>query len=205
MGGRGGSSGKGSSGGGARTLSSEKEAEQFFAESDKKWLSKLTNKEESAIESYTEGGYQRINSSLRKGKTTEDSEVIDSAISKYEVKESFTTYRTGSNELLASIGVKTAQDVNSKNLKGKTVSDKAFLSTSTLKNIALDDLGDGIQIPKSQILLKIDVTPGKGKGAFIKKVSGAPEESEFLIKRGAKMKIKGARTENGRTVIDLQY
>ena len=205
MGGRGTPSGKGSYGGGARTLSSEKEAEQFFAESDKKWLSKLTNKEESAIENYTEGGYQRINSSLRKGKTTEDSEVIDSAINKYEVKEPFTTYRTGSNELLASIGIKTAQDVKDKNLKGKTVSDKAFLSTSTLKNIALDDLGDGIQAPKSQILLKIDVTPGKGKGAFIKKVSGAPEESEFLMKRGAKMKIKGARTENGRTVIDLQY
>lgn len=168
---------------------------------EKQWIKGLTEDERFVLNSYSFGGYW-VNDELRKGENDPNDETIklmDKAISKFELNKDIKVYRNSSADLVN--GYTTAEEIN-KNLKGKTVKDLGYMSTSTDKSVssATDESGAGLY---GDISYEIKVSKGKGKGAFISGISGAPGESEFLLKRGTKFKVLGARTEKGKTIVSL--
>lgn len=186
MGGRGSSSGV-KKGGGFRTFGSERETYGFFgvgkggAYDD--WYDAATDMEKTEIYNYTDEDYMDINELLRSGKTSnpyineETVEKMDAAIAKFDLKRGITTFRGSSNTLIG--GAKTVEQINA--MKGTIVTDKGFMSTTTLKGEEFGGMKYKIRIPK-----------GKGRGVYVDPMSAHQGESEFLLKRNTKFRIAGA-------------
>lgn len=169
------------------------------------WRASTTNEEKDAVYNYTTSAFRKINDNLRAGNPpTDEDKILDSAISKFDLKEGITVTRGSSTDLLAPLGLsgtpeEMAKQINENHVGGVLI-DKAYLSTSTSTESAFS----------GEVKYKIGVTPGKGKGAFIGEVSEYRSESEFLFARGAKQRITGAGVEdNGyghnRLVVYLRY
>lgn len=175
---------------------------QFKSDGNRsEWVKSLTDDERFVLNSYSAGGYW-INDELRQGVDASNSEtakLMDKAISKFELEQDINVYRNSSADLVN--GYTTAEDIN-KNLKGKTVKDLGYMSTSTSKSVAntVDETGTNLY---GDVQYEIKVTKGRGKGAYISDVATSPGESEFLLKRGTKFKVLGARTEKGKTIVSL--
>lgn len=202
MGNKGQSSGKGVAGGGARYK--EVTDDSIFNKSVDKWQSDISNSELSAAELYTGSSYADWNDSLRTkdGKGWEvNTDNLDNALSKFELKENIVTYRgLGRGALKAMFG-SDAPDIKTINdMKGSIISDKAFLSTSIDRSVAEDFSG-------LRYILKINVPKGKGRGAYVDPISMHSGEREFLMPRNTNLKISGVYRDSndGNTYINVDY
>lgn len=145
------------------------------------WINKLSPNEKYAIKKYSYNSHEsgnkkfffRLNAFLRKdymGNDTdmlaEYSELISSAISKYQLKQDLICYRK--------------VDFVAKNLLvvGNIISFDQFISTSIFKNSCL----------RKEILMKIHVPKGS-VGAYIELLSSYPEQYEFLLDKNCRYRI----------------
>lgn len=123
--------------------------------------------------SYTGSAYHEINSSLRGGRTHSSVKFMDRAM--YEVTEDFSVTRGMGTE---GFGLGYIGDDAVKQLVGKTIADKGFLSTSTNPIF-----GGGVR-------LNIEVPKG-ARGHWAKPISIHSSENEFIMARGTRMTILG--------------
>lgn len=160
---------------------SPEEVKTWVGDYEVEYIKALTNDERDAVKDYTLVGYSGVNRYLR-GKSEaspEDLRLIeelDKAISKFTLKDDILVYRNVGRDALPPYGF----DIM--DLVGKEYNDKAFMSTSVLKDGAFS---------RYDVMLEITVPKGKGNGAYINGLSTfKDEEYEFLIKRDATFKIK---------------
>ena len=166
--------------------------------------SQLSEEEATAVRQYIGSYYSNMNADLRGGyslssKSENRKKLIDSAISKQVLDKPMTVYRGVSGEVF---GV--ARNIELKEIEpfiGKTVWDKAFMSTSFEKEGAFHD----------DILFNIKIPAGKGIGIDISKHlpskrngSAKEREAEFLIARDSGLKILRIKRINDRFEIDAE-
>lgn len=157
---------------------------------------------------YTGDYYGEVNNYLRTGKYKQyekysDEEHaqeiihdVDDSIKSFDLKSPITVYRASDSSLFGKSKM-TYEEMQS--LIGKEFTDKAYLSTSMLKELP------GEQTVGGSIDYKIQVPAGKGIGAYIAQFSENSQEREFLINRNSRYKvISVVRDSNGRTQITLQ-
>ena len=158
---------------------------------NKSWEDKLSQNERDAIADYTNKTDEEINTALRKKKIPEKLRPIikniDSALSKYELSQSIITYR-GINVSAFDNGIQV----------GSSFTEKGYSSTSVDKFIA----GDFLKSEKD-VLMRIVVPSGKGRGAFIGNVSNKPSEREFLLARDTKFTITKIGQVQGYIMVDV--
>jgi hypothetical protein len=144
----------------------------------------LTAAEIDALAAYSGAAYQRINRALRSGEDMDGDlratvRLLDSAIAKHPVARRFTVYR--------GVGENYASELERLDLEeGDTIIEAAFLSTSTHLDVArqfLGSMGGGM-------ILKIHV-PAGGNALDMHPYSNFPEEHEFLLPRGVKLRAIG--------------
>ena len=182
MGGRGGSGERND----FAVLSSDRDNDYFFDDMSRNWGYNLTNAEEVALSEYTMYNNQQINDYLREGKISDFTEEelkrqatqIKSALDKFDLTEGLTLYRAGNS--------------------GSIIKEfKSFVSTSTDIKLAEKYLGN-----RADTLYIIQVSKGKGKGAYVAPKSEVPEEHEFLLNRGLRPTVvsRSKKTINGKNV-----
>lgn len=140
---------------------------------------KLTANEKSTISSYSGDDFLRINKALRDGDTSDPSvKRLDSAVSKGKLGGG-TLYRGMTRE--AAKALFPGGSINA----GDTISDKAFLSTSS-------DVGEASARSLGGVLLKIETTSGS-TGLDLSSISRNESEKETLLPRNAKLKVLGVK------------
>ena len=159
------------------------------------WYEQMWEKEyDETIYRYTGDYYSYINSYLRSGDFTapsgdyyykndadKDIKEIDYAISKFEFMKPLTVYRDSDTSLFG--GRKMSYE-QLKALEGATVTDKAYMSTSLLKDLP------GEQTVGGAVSYRIDIPASAGKAAYIAKSSENPQEREVLVARNSQYKVK---------------
>lgn len=160
---------------------SSEDVKKWIGVDDVEWIKLLDQNEIDAVKDYSSIGYSEVNRYLRgqKERTTEALHLInglDGAINKFNLKDDIIVYRNVGRDALPPHGYDIME------LKGMEYSDKAYMSTSVLKDGAFST---------HDIMFEIVVPKGKGNGAYINEISSFKDiEYEFLIKRGAKFIIK---------------
>lgn len=159
-----------------------------------KWYSGLSSDEKLCVSGYCAADYDTVNSFLRKNNGFEyiDKDFaedmisnLDSAIEKFELRESVKTYR-GAN--LDSI-LKLYPDAEKfSDLIGNIYHDKGYMSSSPLKSVAEKFATENGQ---DGVLFEIDVPNGSGLGAYVNQLAGQfqDDEYEFLIRRNTSLEI----------------
>lgn len=177
---------------------------------EQSWKNALSFDERRALRTYSEMGYEEINSKLRKGydpakatglKSTTEKVIdrVDTSLAKYTNAEKMTVWRGINNTDSWRASGKTIGGLK----LGDTFTEKAYSSTSINKT-AQFALGD------KAVLFEIKVPAGTGLGAPITNISSYSNEAEFLIKRNATFKVTkiaknqtvGSRT--GLTIMTLE-
>jgi len=166
--------------------------------------SQLSEDEAKAVRQYIGSYYSNMNADLRGGYTLNSKaenrkKLIDSAIHKQRLDKPITVYRGVSGDIF---GVGRNIELNEiEPFIGKTVWDKAFMSTSFEKEGAFHD----------DILLNIKVPAGKGIGIDISKHlpskienSAKEREAEFLIARDCGLKILAVKKVDNRFEVDAE-
>lgn len=161
-----------------------------------------------ALYTYAGEKFAWINSWLRTGKMNPpkgayddehrktDIRDIDYAISKFSLNKPLTVYRSSDSSLL---GKEKMTYEQMRSMVGKTVNDKAYVSTSTVRELP------GEQTVGGEVNYVINVPKGKGVGAYIPKFSENPQEREFLLARGMDYKIVDVRKDKyGTAVVHLE-
>lgn len=157
-----------------------------------KWRKSLTQDEKDSILDYTAGGYGDINDYFRKRgawkeineeKVKNASQYLDSAISKYRLKENIVVQRGVMEDALDDMISKYGDDIE--NLIGKVFHDDGYVSTTVLQ-------GNTVATTKP-VVFEISVPAGVGRGAYVNELSGFTDiEYEFLLRRGASYTITDA-------------
>lgn len=195
--------GRGSSkAGGGGMVIDYREANNFFGS---EWENSLTTSEMVSIADYAGDAYKDINSALwgtdgdldriPDNLTTADGEnvkreiqAIDSALAKGTLSQNIIVYRGDQGDIFQGAD---ASQINK--MKGRTFQNMGYSSAS------IDINGSTPQ----KYLYKITVPKGKGRGAYIQNLSPHTTEYEYLIKRSAKYKIKGAIQQGNQVIVDL--
>lgn len=175
------------------------------------WAKALTNMEKKFIKDYTGSDYMGLNRALR----TENQETIkfyernirflERAIKKYEVTEPFSTYRGMSYRFLESIDEDFYDEISrfgkytkaeqanmlKDKLLGNIINDKGYCSTAVTPERAFS--GD--------VKMRIKVTEGKGKGAFIQSLSKFKSENEFLINKNSNFLVENVYFDEEKHII----
>ncbi len=189
-------------GGGTGRVISPFEADSFFGN---QWDSDLKSDEEVAMWDYADSGYEAVNSSLwdadgdpsripDSAVTSEGMSVLeeisslDSAIAKAAIPETIIVYRGDQGDIFNGMD---ASQINK--MKGQRFQNMGYSSSSISQDAAF----------QKKYIYKITVPKGKGHGAFIRDHSPHFTEHEFLIKRNAIFKIKGAVAQGQQIVVDL--
>lgn len=183
-----------------------KSARQFFKDIASEWEGSLSENEKKGITEYTDWRSYNINEDLRNGKYAiskykNQIDGIDNAISKFSLPQKIKVYR-GTNILEFGKAFNDFSDI--KTLEGKTISLPSFTSTSTNYEIADKEFN-------GEVFLKIDIEKGKGKGAYVDYLTymnpddEEARESEFLLKRNSKLKIKKvSQREDGKIIVEAE-
>lgn len=151
------------------------------------WEQGLTQDEKQGLYDYARSAYSVINDTLE-GKTVNNVDQalvakeikdIQSALNKYTLKSPILVTRTDNGQLL---GLNSASYQQLKNMEGKTVDVKRFVSTDTS---AVSSANYG------SVNYTIEVPKGKGMGAWLPTTAGnlSKGEAEFLINSGRKYEI----------------
>ena len=157
------------------------------------WEDEMFDKSiDETIHNYTGERYLWINEYLRTGEfngpkswyqkddVEQDIKELDEAVESFDLKKPVTVYRSSDSNLLGNEKMSYEQ---MRAMVGKTVSDKAYLSTSTLKELPGEQTVGGV------VDYVIDVPAGKGNGAYVARYSENSSEREMLLRRGASYKI----------------
>lgn len=187
-----------------KILSTQKEFDQH-AKKYKAWEKSLTDSEKRVIGRYQTESFA-FNYRLRNGNTGDydaaafgkpadkkEYAALDSALAKSTVQDNVTVFRA--------ISDKNALGDLSK-LKGATITDNGYASTSLDENMAAM-YGDGI-------ICKINIQKG-GRGAYISGIKDGngkdfTENREILLPRGAKFKIQNAtKRDDGTWEVEMDY
>ena len=178
------------------TPGSEEVADKLQIKSDE-WFNNLTRVEKQAIGDYTDTFYTRINKYLRgadvneyfdeyytKDELLESIKNLDSALSKFELKENITFYRGISFEELEFLK--------------KSNEMKNFVSLTTDKDTIakffIEDYGGGE-------IVKFNLKKGT-KGAYVGTNSSNPGEREFILSRNSKYTIRNIKDQWEVTIIE---
>lgn len=156
------------------------------------WMKSLTQDEKDSILDYTAGGYGDVNDYLRKRGAWEEineekvkkaSQYLDSAISRYRLKENIVVQRGVMEDALDDMISKYGDDIN--NFIGKVFRDDGYVSTTALQ-------GNAVATTKP-VVFEISIPAGVGRGAYVNELSGFTDaEYEFLLRRGASYTITDA-------------
>lgn len=165
------------------------------------WEAGLTGDESLSIANYSGDAYSGINGLLRKQMTekmvdawdaTERMGIkdmignIDSALEKFELKDPIRVFRTCERDVLDALRPEV----------GATFRDNGYVSTSALSK----------KVASGNVVMQIDVPPGRNHGAWINPLSGAAdEEYEYLLPRGSEFRITGVEQKGGDTVIKMEF
>lgn len=160
-----------------------------------RWAGKLTPAEENAVHWYTGSGHRLVNEFERNGiadkmspeKYMEFSDNLSSAIDKGANNKRMVVHRTSGPELFG--GVHTVADL--RKLYGQTFPDKGFMSTEINLNNSMANPYGSIY-GDAQIYMHIKVPKGRGIGQYIRGLSNAHQEQEFLFNRDSLFKLVGA-------------
>lgn len=164
-----------------------------------KWRDGLTGEQAASIGAYSGDAYSGINGLLRHEMTekmvdawneTEQISIQDmisnitGAIDAFELNDGIKVYRTCENDVLRNLNLEV----------GSMFHDDGFGSTSTLSQ----------KVASGDIVMEINVPPGKGRGAWINPLSGAQdEEYEFLLQRGSDYRVRAISKVGEDTVVEL--
>jgi SPP1 gp7 family putative phage head morphogenesis protein len=162
------------------------------------WQKSLSEAEDYAIGDYTGGGYYDINAYLRKTGDWENINSafveqqikgLDSAISRYELKENIRVQRGVMNDVLDRLVEDNDVQESLSELVGKKFCESAYSSTTVVQ-------GNGVATAKPTIF-DIEIPAGVGRGAYVNQLAGQFQDTEyeFLLKRGATFTIKEVREE----------
>lgn len=162
------------------------------------WQKSLSEAEDYAIGGYTGGGYNDINAYLRKTGDWENINSafveqqikgLDSAISRYELKENIRVQRGVMNDVLDRLVEDNDVQESLSELVGKKFRESAYSSTTVVQ-------GNGVATAKPTIF-DIEIPAGVGRGAYVNQLAGQFQDTEyeFLLKRGATFTIKEVREE----------
>lgn len=162
------------------------------------WQKSLSEAEDYAIGDYTGGGYYDINAYLRKTGDWENINSafveqqikgLDSAISRYELKENIRVQRGVMNDVLDRLVEDNDVKESLSELLGKKFRESAYSSTTVVQ-------GNGVATAKPTIF-DIEIPAGVGRGAYVNQLAGQFQDTEyeFLLKRGATFTIKEVREE----------
>lgn len=169
------------------------------------WMKSLTQDEKDSILDYTAGGYGDINDYFRKRgawkeineeKVKNASQYLDSAISKYRLKENIVVQRGVMEDALDDMISKYGDDIE--NFIGKVFHDDGYVSTTVLQ-------GNAVATTKP-VVFEISVPAGVGRGAYVNELSGFTDtEYEFLLRRGASYTITDAieDIDTGKIIIKM--
>ncbi len=178
--------------------------------------SPLSDEEKKAIKDYTGGPplareyFRNINKYLRGLAELEESnkptlKAITSAFERASIPADMMTYRFASRAMLGNL-----KSLPPKDLIGKVLQDKAFLS-STSRHENIKQIMNGliqcndVKDPGAQIDLQLNISIPKGaKGACISDLSYFHAEGEVLLAPGTKMIItKADKNDDGLLTIDV--
>ena len=159
----------------------------------KLWEKSLSESEDYAIGDYTGGGYYDINEYLRKtgdwesinaAYVIQQIEGLDSAISRYELKDNIRVQRGVMNDVIDRLAEQHDVQNSLSELVGKKYVESGYSSTTALQ-------GNRVATAKPTIL-DIEVPAGVGRGAYVNRLAGQFQDTEyeFLIKRGASFTIE---------------
>lgn len=159
----------------------------------KLWEKSLSESEDYAIGDYTGGGYYDINEYLRKtgdwesinaAYVIQQIEGLDSAISRYELKDNIRVQRGVMNDVIDRLAEEHDVQNSLSELVGKKYVESGYSSTTALQ-------GNRVATAKPTIL-DIEVPAGVGRGAYVNRLAGQFQDTEyeFLIKRGASFTIE---------------
>ena len=164
------------------------------------WQEDIFDKEyDETIYKYTGEYYDLVNTYLRTGnfqqpnKWFEQSDMdkmvseLDYAVSSFNLKRPITVYRASDTSIFGAPNMSYEQ---LRSFIGKTVTDKGYLSTSTLKSLPDEQTVGG------NISYVVDIPAGKGNGAYIAKYSENSQEREFLTKRSGKYIVGDITRDN---------
>lgn len=150
------------------------------------WKNSVTIDEKNAIEIYTGSRYELFNGFLRGDiknvdeNTLTEIENLKSALSKYEVKETFTAYR----------GTYARFGIEKQNIGDVFVLDKGFSSSTVARNIT-DDFSEG----NGSAVYRIRIPKGKKVGAYVDEFSTFKGEEEFLFLPETKFRLLKVETK----------
>lgn len=166
------------------------------------WHENLSSDEKRALAGYQNFLYSDVNATLRgkagdlspRTKQNVDYAIkhTDKAIGKGSVPSNVKVYRgfTDGNAILGG---------DPQGLVGSTIQDKAFVSTSLNKSVAVDFARKG----KSGMLMEIDVPAGT-KAAYMQKLRPESIERELLLGRNSRFQVTGVRKEGDLNVLQLK-
>lgn len=155
------------------------EVEQFFGDELMRWGNEISLAQIQALHGYTARTSGAINKFLRtngagfdyvsKQYLRRQIALISSALADFKLERNILVYRVEDKEF-------NAGDI------GDTFVLKGFTSTSVNRRHLAINYGDCVQY-------QIEVPAGKGRGAYIRGVSGYKAEYEFLLQRNTKVQI----------------
>lgn len=180
-----------------------READSFFGS---EWDNSLSTAEKVAVFDYAGDAYKAINpalwnsggnlSRISDSLTTSSGENvkkeindIDSALAKGILKQNIVVYRGDRGDIFQNAD---AASIN--RMKGRTFQNMGYSSASITQDSAV----------QQRYMYRIVVPKGRGRGAFIRNQSPHYTEHEYLIKRNAKYKIKGATEQGKQIIVDLE-
>lgn len=172
---------------------------------------KFSQKElDNAVFEYTTSRYMDINGGLRDGKVLNKSNrdianKLDYAINNSTIKDGTTLYRGTTLESLGLSGsVKNLKVSDLKNLEGKTITDNAFMSTSTSQKSASIFSGRSMNT-SGNVEFVINVN-GNKKGLNVGKNSNfGDKENEVLLPRNANLKVTKVKRRLNKLTVYVDY
>jgi len=166
-----------------RRFKDETEADKWIADVSAEWIKDLTPDERDAINQYTGSDYEFINDHLR-GKRNYPAlntviDNISSGLRKFNLKENIIVFRAWDTDLFR---------VPTNKLVGTIFTEKGFYSTSLLREKALEF--------SHRYVAEVRV-PAGARGAPVREISKLPNEFEFLMDRGTRLRILEAKDRDG--------
>lgn len=172
---------------GPRSFTTSDTAHTWGVEYYQQWTKTLTPEEYEALRGYTLMDYDNINAVLRgvesayTGKNAEYVPLISQALQKNPTPEPIMVYRGTSTACLGEY-----QHLPLDQLKGKVISEKAFMSTSLLESSSF----------RSPVKMHIEVPEGS-HAAYLESFTQVKGEYEMLFDKNQSMLIKDAYMEDG--------
>ena len=179
-------------------------AKQYSEECGKRV--KLSPDQKDSLEEYQVSS-AIMNNRLRAGDMKSDGykiKDIDQAIGKSKLPDNVLLFRGIDKEGFKALGIKSNSEADLKELVGKPLSDKAYMSTTADRAI----MEKFVQSPAGGAGVGIIIKASKGANALPVSAGNGQygnRESEFILPRNATLKITGVVTQGNRSYLVAQY